>query len=155
MQSSMTTVRQATINDVQILIDFQLKMAQETEQVHLDRNTVKQGVTRVFCDSSKGNYVVAEEKKTVVGCLLITYEWSDWRNGTIWWIQSVYIDPKYRNKGVFSQMYVHLKKKVTDADDVLGLRLYVDKSNADAQSTYRALGMNAEHYLLYEWMNGR
>lgn len=153
MRNFMTTVRQATIDDAHILINFQLKMARETERVELDKNAVTQGVTRVFCDSSKGSYIVAEEKKTVVGCLLLTYEWSDWRNGTVWWIQSVYVDPKYRSKGVFSQMYAFLKKKVTDADDVLGVRLYVDKNNKRAQKTYKALGMNAEHYLLYEWMN--
>ncbi len=149
----MIIVQQATINDVQILIEFQLKMAQETERLSLDRKSVEQGVTRVFSDPSKGMHIVAEERDTVVGCLLITYEWSDWRNGTLWWIQSVYIAPNYRNKGVFSQMYAYLKKKVTDADDILGLRLYVDKNNTDAQNAYRALGMNAEHYLLYEWMD--
>jgi ribosomal protein S18 acetylase RimI-like enzyme len=145
-------IRSATLNDVAQIADFQLKMALETEDLMLDPVTVKEGVAAVFHDPSKGCYFVAEENKAVVASLMITYEWSDWRNGLVWWIQSVYVLPQCRQKGVFAQMYHHVKKQVEASADIRGLRLYVDKRNIPAQKVYTRLGMNGSHYDTYEWM---
>jgi len=147
-------VRCATPEDAATIADFQLKMALETEGLTLDAAVVKEGVAALFRDSSKGCYFVAEEEGAVAASLLITYEWSDWRNGLVWWIQSVYVRPEFRQKGVYSQMYHHIKKEVEASANVRGLRLYVDKRNTAAQKVYTRLGMNGSHYDTYEWMRG-
>jgi ribosomal protein S18 acetylase RimI-like enzyme len=148
----MVKIRKADIDDVEIITSFQIKMALETENLELDKKTVKKGVTSVFKNKNKGQYYVAEENNKIIGSLLVTPEWSDWRNGTILWIQSTYVTPVYRRKGVFKYMYNHLKKQVKKSDNLLGLRLYVDKTNQNAQKTYEKLGMNDEHYKTYEWI---
>ncbi|QIA09525.1 GNAT family N-acetyltransferase [Draconibacterium halophilum] len=145
-------IRQATLNDHKTLVDFQLAMAHETEGIELHRPTVEKGVAAVLNNSTKGNYYVAEINGQVVSSLLTTFEWSDWRNGTILWIQSVYVMPDFRRKGVYRSMYAHIKEKVMQTDDLNGIRLYADKTNAAAQKTYEKLGMNQEHYVMFEWM---
>jgi len=145
-------VRQATINDQQSIVNFQLAMANETEGIELDRPTVEQGVKAVISDNTKGNYYVTEINGQVISSLLTTFEWSDWRNGTILWIQSVYVLPEFRRKGVYREMYSHIKDLVLTTNDLNGIRLYADKSNHPAQKTYESLGMNQDHYVMFEWM---
>ena len=145
-------LRNATPNDVETIVGFQIKMALETEDLTLEPDAVGKGVSAVFTDTSKGRYFVAEEEGAVVASLMVTYEWSDWRNGLIWWIQSVYVMPEFRKRGVFAQLYHHLKKQVETSADIRGLRLYVDKRNVSAQKVYTKLGMNGSHYDTYEWM---
>ena len=146
------TVRNATLCDAERIAEFQLKMALETEVLALDPVVVQEGVAAVFRDPAKGRYFVAEEEGIVVASLMITYEWSDWRNGLVWWIQSVYVQPEFRKRGVYAQMYHYLRKIVEESEDVRGLRLYVDKRNVAAQKVYTRLGMNGSHYITYEWM---
>ena len=145
-------IRQATLQDHKILVTFQLAMAHETEGIELHAATVKKGVEAVLNDSNKGRYYVAEINGQVVSSLLTTFEWSDWRNGTILWIQSVYVSPVFRRKGVYRKMYAHIKELVLKADNLNGIRLYADKTNVAAQKTYENLGMNQDHYVTFEWM---
>ena len=145
-------VREATEQDIPSLLDFQLKMALETENITLEIISLTMGVHRLFKDSTKGRYYVAEEHGDVVGCLMTTYEWSDWRNGTVLWIQSVYVAKEHRGQGVYKEMYEHIKQFVENDPDLKGIRLYVDKNNTAAQHTYQKIGMNGEHYTVYEWM---
>lgn len=147
----MTIYRKAEAADTGRIIDFQIEMAMETEDLTLDRTVVTAGVTAVFEDLSRGFYVVAEESGEVVASLMITYEWSDWRNGVVWWIQSVYVTPGHRRKGIYGGLYQEIKQLV-ERSNVRGLRLYVDHRNKSAQSVYARLGMTAEHYQMYEWM---
>ncbi len=145
-------VRPATTEDSQSIVDYQLAMALETESLELHRPTVELGVAAVFDDPSKGSYWVAQSDGRVIGSLLTIAEWSDWRNGTVLWIHSVFIERESRGQGVFRQMYAHLKQRVETSADLRGLRLYVDKSNDAAQGVYQSLGMTKEHYEMYEWM---
>ncbi len=145
-------VRQAETKDLAFIVDFQLAMARETESIELDRPTVEKGVAAVLEYISKGSYYVAETEGKVISSLLTTYEWSDWRNGTILWIQSVYVRPEFRRKGVYSKMYAHIKELVQNNENLNGIRLYADKSNHTAHKTYRKLGMSPEHYVTFEWL---
>jgi len=134
-----------------VIIDFQLKMAWETEQMTLVPEKITKGVSAVFTSSTRGQYWVAEDNGNVVASLLITNEWSDWRNADVWWFQSVYVLPEYRRKGIFRSMYSHIKD-VADKNNIAGLRLYVETNNSKAQRTYESLGMISGHYKMYEWM---
>lgn len=145
-------VRKATIKDHEKLVKFQLEMARETEGIELHLEPVERGVEAVLKDPNKGNYFVAEINGEVVSSLLTTFEWSDWRNGTVLWIQSVYVMPQYRRRGVYRSMYAHIKTMVLSADDLKGIRLYADKSNLAAHKTYENLGMNKDHYITFEWL---
>jgi ribosomal protein S18 acetylase RimI-like enzyme len=145
-------IRPGLLFDILVISDYQIKMAFETENMKLDPPTVELGVSAVFDDPSKGKYWLAEVSGQVVGCLLTVPEWSDWRNGTVLWIHSVYVHPDFRKNGVYKELYFHLKKMVEDSKELRGLRLYVDKSNEKAQKVYEALGMSGEHYHLYEWL---
>lgn len=145
-------IRPGLLFDVSVIADFQYKMALETENFKLDPSTVEKGVGAVFDDPSKGKYWVAEVNGQVVGCLLTVPEWSDWRNGTVLWIHSVYVVPEFRKNGIYRKLYAHLKSMVEESKDLRGLRLYVDKTNQRAQKVYESLGMSGEHYHLYEWM---
>ncbi len=147
-----TKIRPGLLFDIHVIADFQIKMAWETEKFKLDPPTVEKGVSAVFDDPAKGKYWLAEVDGTVVGCLLTVPEWSDWRNGTVLWIHSVYVAPEFRKKGVYKALYSHLKSMVEASTDLRGLRLYVDKTNSAAQSVYESLGMSGEHYHLFEWM---
>ena len=127
-------------------------MARETEDVSLDTAVCTRGVHAVFDDPSRGRYFVAEEGWRVVASLLITYEWSDWRDGVVWWIQSVYVRPELRKRGVYAGLYRYVQSKANGDASVRGIRLYVDRRNSVAQKVYTRLGMNGEHYLVFEWM---
>ena len=147
-------IRQAKESDSANIVEFQLAMAWETEQLQLDEPTVIKGVAAVFQDPAKGIYYVAETEGKVVGSLLTTFEWSDWRNGTVLWIQSVYVRPEYRKRSIFSKLYKHIQEKVNGNRDLRGIRLYADKTNISAHGVYEHLGMTAEHYQMFEWMKG-
>ena len=148
----MNVVRPASPADAPRIVQFQVSMALETEDLALDPAIVASGVAAVFEDPAKGHYWVAERGSQVAGMLLTVREWSDWRNGTVLWVHSVYVDPPVRRSGVYRALYDHLRA-IVDADEgLVGLRLYVDKRNTGAQDTYEALGMTREHYHLYEWM---
>jgi ribosomal protein S18 acetylase RimI-like enzyme len=143
--------REALPADASTIIDFQLAMARETEDLELDRELLTRGVNAVFADPALGRYYIAERDGRVIGSLMITYEWSDWRNGMVWWIQSVYVIPEFRRRGVYAGLYDHVKSMV-EQSTVRGIRLYVDKRNTPAQEVYTRLGMNGEHYQVFEWM---
>ena len=145
-------IRIATAADAPELVKFNQAMALETEGKQLDADVLSKGVAAVFGDAQKGFYVVAEDERRVVGCLLITFEWSDWRNGWFWWIQSVYVRPEARGKSVYSRLYTFVKERAALASDVCGFRLYVDKENEHAQRVYEKLGMELSNYLPYEEM---
>jgi GNAT superfamily N-acetyltransferase len=147
----MITIRKAKPEDAEVIIDFQQKMAWETEQLTLNPAVVTAGVKAVFENPSRGDYWVACINDTVIASLLITFEWSDWRNANVWWFQSVYVVPGYRRQGIFSMMYSHIRN-LAEEQNVAGLRLYVETKNTRAQKTYEALGMSSEHYAFYEWM---
>ena len=144
--------RDAVRGDAAAIIEFQRAMARETEEIELDAETVGRGVHSVFDDASRGRYFVAEAGGEVVASLLITPEWSDWRNGTVWWIQSVYVVPALRKQRVYAGLYEHVQALARGDDSVKGIRLYVDRRNAAAQAVYARLGMNGEHYQVVEWM---
>ncbi len=145
-------VREAKSGDLIPIMEFQLAMAKETEGIGLDRRTVEKGVAAVLEDSAKGTYYVAEAEGRLIGSLLTTYEWSDWRNGTVLWIQSVYVVPEFRRKGVYSNIYEYVKNHVLESNNLKGIRLYADKKNSGAQQVYRKLGMNPDHYVTFEWL---
>ncbi|HEY2380586.1 MAG TPA: GNAT family N-acetyltransferase [Terriglobia bacterium] len=146
------TYREADARDVAAIVRFQMEMARETEDLELDRATVTGGVCRVFESGTHGRYFVAERGGTVIACTLITYEWSDWRCGTVWWIQSVYVVPEERRQGVYAGLYSHIKAIAEATPRVKGIRLYVDRRNTRAQTVYTRLGMNGDHYQVFEWM---
>jgi GNAT superfamily N-acetyltransferase len=147
----MTTIRKAIPEDATAIIDFQQKMAWETEQMTLVPEVIFKGVKAVFDKPARGQYWVAEDNGNVVASLLITYEWSDWRNSDVWWIQSVYVLPEFRRSGIFRSMYEFIKAEAIKTG-IAGLRLYVELNNSKAQNTYKMLGMNCNHYTMYEWM---
>ncbi len=145
-------IRSAVPADAPAIVEFQILMARETEDLELDRETITGGVGAVFADPAKGTYWLAERDGRIAGCLLTTYEWSDWRNGTVLWIQSVYVPPEQRGHGIYRALYEHLKRRVELEPGLKGIRLYVDRRNAVAQRVYARLGMTREHYDLFEWM---
>lgn len=143
-------VRRAERRDAAHIVGFQQSMALETEGKALGESLISAGVDAVFADPDKGFYLVAETGGAVVGSLMITYEWSDWRNATFWWIQSVFVDADYRRRGVYTAMHDHVLTQARESDDICGVRLYVERSNHVAQQTYKSLGMAHSHYDLYE-----
>jgi GNAT superfamily N-acetyltransferase len=142
-------IRNATRDDVPFLADCNIAMAFESEGKRLDREVLTRGIVAVFDHPERGFYLVAERDAQAVGSLLITHEWSDWRNGGWWWIQSVYVIPEARRCGVFRALYREVESRGRVSTGVIGLRLYVEKQNAGAQATYTALGMKPAHYSLY------
>jgi ribosomal protein S18 acetylase RimI-like enzyme len=143
-------IRVARQVDVSLLVKFNQLMAWETEQKKLDEAILSKGVSVLIADNTKGFYLVAEYNNEVVGSLMVTTEWSDWRNGVFWWIQSVYISPDYRRQGIYAQLYAQVKVLAEQQKNVCGFRLYVEKENFIAQKTYEELGMQKTHYLMYE-----
>lgn len=146
------TVREARPADAEAIVEFQLAMARETEQLELEPETCRRGVASVFDDRFRGRYFVAEDGGRVIGSLLLTSEWSDWRAGTVWWIQSVYVVPEARRRGIYAGLYRHIQELASSDPSVRGLRLYVDRRNERAQQVYERLGMNGDHYVVFEWM---
>jgi GNAT superfamily N-acetyltransferase len=149
-----TIIREAKLTDTAIIADFNARMALETEQRNLDIERVRQGVHALLSDPAKGAYFISEIEAdgstTIAGQLLITYEWSDWRNGNFWWIQSVYVEEKFRGQGIFRALYNHVDQLAKARNDVCGLRLYVDAHNHSARETYERLGMKRTNYELFE-----
>lgn len=146
-------IRIAQREDALNLVEFNQAMALETEGKRLETAVLQSGVEAVFGDEKKGFYVVAEDEAgKIVGGLMITFEWSDWRNGWFWWIQSVYILPEMRGRKIYLQMYEFVKEKAKTRDHVCGFRLYVEKENSNAQKVYEKCGMQESHYKMYEEM---
>lgn len=143
-------VRPASSADLDALVDFNMCMASETEGRLLDSERVMAGVRAVLEDSTRGSYFVAESDGRVVGSLLLTREWSDWRNGWFWWIQSVYTQPDSRRKGVYRGLYDYLLRRARSDTDVAGIRLYVEGENKAAMKAYSELGMKRTSYKVYE-----
>jgi ribosomal protein S18 acetylase RimI-like enzyme len=147
-------IRKATSTDAAIIADFNARMAWETEQRRLDTKRVRAGVRALLRNRSRGVYFVAQEqqngKRSVVGQILITYEWSDWRNGNFWWIQSVYVAEEFRGQGIFRALFRHVNDLAKARKDVCGLRLYVDAQNQSARQAYERLGMKRTNYQLFE-----
>lgn len=144
-------IRPAGQADMASIAEWNVAMAWETEHKQLDLQVLSRGVAAVLGEPRRGFYLVGELDGKAVGCLLVTYEWSDWRNGDFWWIQSVYVTPQARRSGVFRAMYADVAQRAKQAGAV-GLRLYVETENARAQRTYRELGMEQCHYFMYEQM---
>jgi len=143
-------LRSAEWRDAETIASFNRAMAIETEGRSLQAERSLAGVQRLLRDPALGFYLVAERAGQVVGCLMVTFEWSDWRNGHFWWIQSVYVRPDARRQGVFRALHGHVSAMVERDESVCGLRLYVESSNARAQATYAVLGMARTHYLVFE-----
>ena len=150
MQHMKIHVVQADPKHADIIAKFNQAMAIETEGKALPWDKIHPGIQAILQDSSLGFYLVAIDQEDVVGCLAITYEWSDWRNGLFWWIQSVFVAPSHRAKGVSSAMYSHVKHLATEEPGICGIRLYVEKENLTAQHTYKKLGMIETHYRIME-----
>ena len=143
-------IRPARIVDFETIVAFNHAMAKETEGKTLDPANAEAGVRNALEDPHRALYFMAEVDRVVVGQTMITPEWSDWRNGFFWWIQSVYVDPRFRRHGVFRALYEHIARLAKGRDDVCGLRLYVHHDNRNAIETYRRLGMSQAEYLLFE-----
>ena len=151
MNDRTPTVRAAAIEDLEALVAGNVVLAEETERVRLDVDTLREGIRALLESRAPGRYWVAELDGRVVGQLLITYEWSDWRNRMVWWIQSVYVAPDARRRGVLRTLYDAARREALAAGSG-GLRLYVDTTNVRAQAVYAALGMNGGHYRVFEDM---
>ena len=154
-QPNPPTVRPARPDDADALVEFNFRMARETEGLSLDPAVLSRGVRAALADPSKALYFVAELPDApgeVVGQLMLTREWSDWRNGDVWWVQSVYVREDRRRRGVFRALYDHARQQARAAPNVVGLRLYVERHNAAAQQVYQRLGMRDAGYLVMEEM---
>ncbi|MBQ6938388.1 MAG: GNAT family N-acetyltransferase [Muribaculaceae bacterium] len=148
-QSTHCHVAMATVDDISTIAQFQIEMAMESEGYKLSPDKITQGVTAAMNDANKGAYIIAKIDGKAVGSLMITREWSDWNNCWYWWVQSVYVMPQYRGKGIYKAMYAHVKDMARE-HGVSQVRLYVDKGNTRAQEVYKKLGMDECHYLMYE-----
>jgi GNAT superfamily N-acetyltransferase len=147
----MVKVRAARLDDLDVLIDGNVALARETESITLDAATLREGIRALLEGRAPGKYWVVEQDGRVVGQLLITFEWSDWRNRMVWWIQSVYVLPEVRGSGIFRTLFDATRREA-QAAGAGGLRLYVDNTNTKAQNVYAALGMNGNHYRVFEDM---
>ncbi len=143
-------IRPAAAADIPVIVAFSKAMALETEGKTLADERITRGVTDLIHKPELGFYIVAEADTRVVAQLMITYEWSDWRDGVFWWIQSVYVAPAHRRRGLYKRMYAYIQDKARRDPSVCGIRLYVDKNNSTAKKTYETLGMALAHYDLYE-----
>jgi ribosomal protein S18 acetylase RimI-like enzyme len=148
--SAPVVIRPALPADAPWLVDFNCRLAQETEHLTLDRPTVERGVAAALADSSKARYFVACVNDVPVGQIMHTWEWSDWRNGSLWWLQSVYVAPEYRGRGVFRALFEHVHRLACADPQVVGIRLYVERENAAAQQVYEKLGLQAGGYVVME-----
>jgi len=144
-------IRTATRADIPTLAEFNRAMAQESEDKPLDVTKLTAGIVGLFDRPTEGRYLIAEDVSGVAaGALMLTFEWSDWRNGRFWWIQSVYVRPQHRRGGVYRALHRHVRDAALAEPDVCGLRLYVERDNTGAQATYLAMGMAETHYRLFE-----
>jgi ribosomal protein S18 acetylase RimI-like enzyme len=141
------TVRQATRADAPTIADFNSRLASETEHLTLEPATIAAGVAAVLADPNRGRYFVADEAGAVIGQIMITFEWSDWRNGWIWWLQSVYVRADRRRHGIFRSLLDHIVAAAI-RENVAAIRLYVEKENRSAQATYKGLGFEEMHFYL-------
>ena len=132
------------------MAEFNLCLARETEDLHLDERAVARGVRAILQDPTKGLYYIAEVEGVISGQVMITYEWSDWRNGNLWWLQSVYVKPEYRQRGIFRALFEHLMRLARSSEGVCGLRLYMHAQNHRARKSYERLGMKHTHYEVFE-----
>lgn len=146
-----TTVREAAAEDRDRIVEFNRAMARETEGRELDLDTVRSGVEVLLDDPRRGRYLIAERHGTAVGQAMVTYEWSDWRNGAIWWIQSVYVAPTHRRSGVYRTLHESIERLARERG-AAGLRLYVERGNEAARRAYERLGMERSHYVMYQDM---
>lgn len=145
-------IRRGTIDDIEVIANYNYNLAFETENKELNRSVLLDGVRNLIEDESKGIYYVCVIDNKVVGQIMYTYEWSDWRNGTFIWVQSVYVDKEYRGRGVFKALYNYVKDICDDEkNNYVGIRLYVEKENYVAQKTYKSLGMTECSYYMYEY----
>jgi GNAT superfamily N-acetyltransferase len=149
-QDGIIHIRSAEVKDTETIVKFNAAMGYETEELQLDLILLRKGVHNILSDESKGFYILAEIDGNVVGQTMITFEWSDWRNGFFWWIQSVYVLPEYRKSGVFKSIYKHVHEIAAADNNVCGLRLYVDRKNERAKKVYGNLGMLQSHYDMYD-----
>lgn len=149
-QETKVTARKATVSDIGTLVRFNSSMAEETEGKKLSPAVLTAGVRSVFDDPSKGFYVLAEADGSPVGALLITPEWSDWRNAHYWWVQSVYVEPAYRRRGIYRVLHRYVEELASAAGNVGGLRLYVHSKNSTAKAVYEKLGMVKSRYEFFE-----
>lgn len=147
-------VRPATPADAPSIVEFNRLLALESEQVVLDEKVLQPGVQAILGDKNRGRYFVADEGGDVIGQIMITYEWSDWRNGWIWWLQSVYVRSDRRKNGVFRAIFQFIEEQARKETNVVGLRLYVEHENHTAQATYRRLGFEEIHFYLLQKMGG-
>ena len=143
-------VRDARPDDVDTLMGFQLAMAAETEDKGLDPARLQRGIDYLLTHPAEGFYLMADLEGIAAGSLMVTFEWSDWRNASFWWIQSVYVSPHFRQRGVYRRLHQFVRDRAREKGGVCGFRLYVERENADAQRVYEALGMSHTEYLMYE-----
>lgn len=143
-------IRPATFDDWPTIVDFNCRLAWESEHTKLDRNRIELGVRNLLSDERRGKYFVACCDGKIVGQTMITFEWSDWRNGNIWWLQSVYVDAAYRSRGVFRSLFDHVWRQVESNPDIAGLRLYVESCNVAAHEVYERMGMHKAGYFVME-----
>lgn len=143
-------IRDANPSDQAIVAAYNSNLAEETEARTLDPQKIGPGVAALLSDTSKGRYWIAEIDGNAVGQILVTYEWSDWRNGMLWWIQSVYVVAEFRRHGVFTALYRHVESLAKEDQNACGIRLYVERNNTRAQSTYNNLGMSEPGYLVMQ-----
>ena len=146
----MVTIREANSDDIEIICEFNIRLAAETEGVALDPERLRAGVCRVLDDAGRGRYFLAEIDGRVMGQTSNTFEWSDWRNGWFWWLQSVYVRPEARGQGVFFVLFEYIESNAREAGDVCGIRLYVDRDNDAARQVYDRLGFSASPYRMRE-----
>ncbi len=144
------TIRRAAAADAPLIVEFNRCLALETEGKSLDLAVLSAGVAAGLADEEKARYFVAEDVDGVVGQLMLTLEWSDWRNGWVWWIQSVYVHPDVRRRGVFRALYQHVHQEASADPQVVGIRLYMERDNHVAQQTYLSLGMDLTGYVVLE-----
>ncbi len=148
--SNTILVKPASTDNVAALVEFNRAMARESEDKGLDEEVLARGVRNLLSRPDEGFYLVAEYSGTLAGSLMVTYEWSDWRDGRFWWIQSVYVRPEFRRKGVYRALHERVRTLAKNTNDACGIRLYVERENTGAMATYQNLGMSETHYRLYE-----
>lgn len=144
-------IRKAKLEDLESIVKFNYNLAKETENKDLNLEVLTKGVKAILLDKSKGQYYVCTINDEVIGQIMHTYEWSDWRNGMFLWVQSVYVDAKYRRQGIFKKLYNYVKQICDDDINIAGIRLYVEKENLNAKATYKSLGMYECNYNMYEY----